>query len=141
MSVYCDILWVCICIWRLVWLIFIIWPYLIWCLALRVILLKSKKFKWWMAYMVPWPCIVMPPSQGDNKSIYRPVTISVQAIYISFSTALQVYKARFYNILGTRHKTRHDMSRLSAVTMMNLLQRCLKFQMSTVNLKTWILST
>ncbi len=32
----------------------------------------------------------------------QPVTISIQAIYISFSTALQVYKARFYNILGTR---------------------------------------
>ncbi len=43
--------------------------------------------------------MVMPPSYGDNKSIYRPVTICVQAIYISFSTALQVYKARFYNIL------------------------------------------
>ncbi len=32
----CDILWVCICIWRSVRLIFIIWPYLIWCLALQV---------------------------------------------------------------------------------------------------------
>ncbi len=36
---------------------------------------------------------------GDNKSIYRPVTICVQASYISFCTALRVYKARFYNIL------------------------------------------
>ncbi len=31
---YCDILWVCICIWKSVRLIFSIWPYIIWCLAL-----------------------------------------------------------------------------------------------------------
>ncbi len=31
-------------------LIFIIWPYLIWCLALQVFLLKSKLFKWWMSH-------------------------------------------------------------------------------------------
>ncbi len=36
---------------------------------------------------------------GQQVHIYRPLTICVQAIYISFSTALQVHKARFYNIL------------------------------------------
>ncbi len=101
-------------------------------LGLTSILLKSKKFKWWMAYMVTWPYMVLPPSWGDSKSIYRPVTISVQAIYISFSTALQVYKARFYNILW------HEL--IACSRYVEFIAAILKFQMSTVNLKTWILS-
>ncbi len=74
---------------------------------MRVILLKSKKFKWWMTY------------------------ISSSYLYILF-TALQVYKARFYNILG------HEV--IACSRYVEFIAAMLKFQMSTVNLKTWILS-
>ncbi len=59
---------------------------------------------------------------------HRPVTICVQAIYISFSTALQVYKATFYNILW------HEL--IACSRYVEFIAAMLKFQMSTENLNT-----
>ncbi len=63
----CDILWVCICIWRIRTTHFYHLALFNLVLGLSSNFIEIQEFKWWMAYMVTWPYMVSHHPRGTTN--------------------------------------------------------------------------